>query len=203
MRGAAVVGTGAGAVVTTGADVVGGVVTGAAGATGAGVAADGATEAEGADPPDTVGAGAVREPDETEDAEDAEDVAAGEGVFGGDPALGGTVVSVAVPDDDVTSEPTTPVAPVTFNSTIGTVDEPDGALSASAATIAVVAARLNPAVKARDAGATEPRRFARSRGGVDEDAAARAAAGMRSVIVILFALALTLPLAFGLALRGT
>jgi len=200
VRGAAVVGTGAGAVVTTGADVVGGVVTGAAGATGAGVAADGATEAEGADPPDTVGAGAVREPDETED---AEDVAAGEGVFGGDPALGGTVVSVAVPDDDVTSEPTTPVAPVTFNSTIGTVDEPDGALSASAATIAVVAARLNPAVKARDAGATEPRRFARSRGGVDEDAAARAAAGMRSVIVILFALALTLPLAFGLALRGT
>ena len=193
VRGAVVVGTGAGGVVNTGAVVAGGVVTGADGAAGAGVAADGAGALAGATPLEAAGMPADDALDEPADDAGFDDVAAGDGTFGGAPALGGTVASVAVPTVDGVEDPTTPLAPVTFSSTVGNDVEPDdGPLSASAATMAVVAARLRPAVKARDAGAAEPRFFFGAFEDEDEPsvrpAAARAAAGIRSVIVLLLAL---------------
>ena len=86
--------------------------------------------------------------------------------------------------------PVAPDAPATFNSTVAGAAEPLCCpLKASAATIAVVAAKLSPAVRARDAGAFVPFFLAGDFGEcacvpLDADAA-RAAAGMRSVIVTL------------------
>jgi ABC-type multidrug transport system fused ATPase/permease subunit len=83
----------------------------------------------------------------------------------------------------------TPEAPATFSSTVAGVEAADCCpLSARAATIAVVAARLRPAVKARVAGAVGPFFFEGPFGDRPADepsaTAARAAAGIRSVIVV-------------------
>ena len=161
MRGAGTVITGAGGEVTTGAAVAGGEGTGAEGA--AGVAATAATGADAAPLPEL----AVAEPDEAgtkpEDvlALPAEPfrpaVAAGDAATGGAPAAGTAVGSTAAPVSVGSIAPETPEAPVTLSSTVAGVTEPAGwPLSASAATIADVAAKLRPAVSARDAGAVVP-----------------------------------------------
>ena len=187
MRGAGVVTTGAGAgAVTTGAAVAGGVVTVGATGAGAGMAAAGAAvpfedplEEAGADP-------AEEAPD---DAEPEDTPAAGEAVDGGAPATGTAAGSTAVPATEVFCMLATPEAPATFSSTVAGVEAADCCpLSARAATIAVVAARLRPAVKARVAGAVGPFFFEGPFGDRPADepsaTAARAAAGIRSVIVV-------------------
>ena len=159
MRGAGVVTTGAGAGVvttgagagaaTTGAAVAGGAVTEEATGAGAGAAAaplEDPFEAAGAWPaevaPDT-------EPEDT--------LAAGEAVDGGAPATGTAAGSTAVPVTDVFCVPAAPEIPATLSSTEAVVEAADCCpLSARAATIAVVAARLKPAVRAREAGAVGP-----------------------------------------------
>jgi len=187
VRGAGVVTTGAGAgAVTTGAAVAGGVVTVGATGAGAGMAAAGAAvpfedplEEAGADP-------AEEAPD---DAEPEDTPAAGEAVDGGAPATGTAAGSTAVPATEVFCMLATPEAPATFSSTVAGVEAADCCpLSARAATIAVVAARLRPAVKARVAGAVGPFFFEGPFGDRPADepsaTAARAAAGIRSVIVV-------------------
>lgn len=180
VRGAGVVVTGAGGVVTTGAVVagVGGgeVVTGAAGtaATGAvGVAATGALDRD-----DPVGA-----------AEDCLGVL-GDGDTGGAPAAGVAAGSTAEPAIADSDPPGDADAPVTVSSIVsGVLAVAWGALSASAATIAVVAARLMPAVKARVAGAVVRLVFDfEFRDGRAEppSTAADRAVGLRSVIVVVF-----------------
>lgn len=142
MRGAAVVGGVTGFTVVTGAAVAGGAVTGGAVATGAlGAAATGGAGA-------AVAAGAA-EVDATEpllDATAPEGLAAATvaGVAGTAAAavgLAGTPTGDAMPE-------------VVSSSMVAGPAAVDCALSASAATIVALAARLMPAVIARDAGAT-------------------------------------------------
>ncbi len=116
VRGGATVVTGAGATVTTGADVAGG--DGAAGADVAGL--DAAWEFE--LPPEEAGtaaaAGAFEEfADDGEDPLGAVDVP-GEAVAGPAPAAGSAAGSVAVPAVDDASEPATTGTPVTFSSRV-------------------------------------------------------------------------------------
>jgi hypothetical protein len=152
VRGAVVVTTGAGGAVT-GAEVAGGDVTGAEGADGAGAA-----EVDALFDPDDTGA----TPEEAVEAV-APDVvptafaAPGDAAAGGAPATGTEAGSTAAPAIVELGSPTIPAAPATLSSTVGGVDDPVCCpLNASAATIAVVAARLSPAVRARDAGAFVP-----------------------------------------------
>ena len=186
MRGAGVVTTGAGTgAATTGAAVAGGVVTVGATGAGAGVAAAGAV-APVEDPLEAAGANPAEEaPD---DAEPEDTPAAGEAVDGGAPATGTAAGSTAVPATELFCMLATPEAPATFSSTVAGVEAADCCpLSARAATIAVVAARLRPAVRARVAGAVGPFFFEGPFGDRLSDepsaTAARAAAGIRSVIV--------------------
>jgi hypothetical protein len=159
VRGGATVvtGAGAGATVTTGADVAGGEVTGVDGEAGADGGA--ACELE----PDAAGATATPPAfdeldgdggDPTGVLDALEDVVAGPA-----PAAGTAAGSVTVPTVD---DPVTPEAPVTLSSIVAGFAAPlCWLLRASAATIAALAAKLRPAVSARDAGAVEPLRFAR------------------------------------------
>ena len=147
-----VTGAGAGATVTTGADVAGGEVTGADGEDGADGGA--ACELE----PDAAGATATAPAfDELDD--DGGDPtgvldALEEVVAGPAPAAGTAAGSVTVPTDD---DPVTPEAPATLSSTVAGFAAPlCWLLRASAATIAALAAKLRPAVSARDAGALGP-----------------------------------------------
>jgi len=191
VRGAGVVTTGAGAV-GAGAEVAGGDATGVDGA--AGAAETGAD----ADPPfepfeavpDEAGANPAAVVDGAEPVDELVLTVAGDAAAGGAPATGTAAGSTAVLASNEFGAPVAPDAPATFNSTVAGAAEPLCCpLKASAATIAVVAAKLSPAVRARDAGAFVPFFLAGDFGEcacvpLDADAA-RAAAGMRSVIVTL------------------
>lgn len=159
----------------TGAEVAGGDVTGAEGAD-----VEGGAEADPPFDPDETGA----TPDEAveaaaPDAAPTVFAAPGDAAAGGAPATGTAAGSTAAPAIVDVESPAMPAAPVTFSSTVGGAADPVCCpLKASAATMAVVAARLRPAVRARDAGAFVPFFFAC---GFEADCVC---AGMGSVIVI-------------------
>lgn len=184
--------TGAGGAVT-GAEVAGGDVTGAEGADVTG----GAEVCPVFEPFDADDAGATPEEALAAVAPDGAPTvfaAPGDAAAGGAPATGTAAGSTAAPATVEVESATLPAGPVTLNSTVGGDDDPVcWPLNARAATMAEVAAKLRPAVRAREAGA-----FVRFFFACDFEAVG-VWVGMRSVI---FAYSFMVIARFALVLRA-